>query len=596
MFDDWDLDINSQNESKNETDMTNKQTETIVEETQRESIINRPHNLAGSIKRVFKDRYAINESGAEYKTSSTIPALMKLFMEALDNPIDVAIKGGDENVHILYKAMCKYNTSSNYTDQKGQGQKGVNGIGIKLCSTLSTYFEAITDDGIKQVQLVATQNNLKHTIKESKTTKKTGVKVTFEPDFNIFDCDSIDEEHIARMYEYTLIQSLTYPNIKFTFNGKKVNCTAKKFLSLFGDDYILEQSDDYFFAFYPNDSDEFKQISFINGLETSKGGSHIDYVTNIVVNNVRTLLLKKYKTLKPADVKNKLLCVVIAKNMKNIDWDGQTKESITSPMSVMKDYFEDTNFENLSKTIFKNKAFIEPITEVYRIKEEFKRRQDMKALTKPVKKIKSEKYFPPIGEKKRLFIAEGDSAIGGLIPVLGRKGNGFYALKGAPLNCIQATHDKFLKNVEMSELFKIINAEGYEEIVFATDADLDGIHIRGLLMGFFKKMLPKQLDNLGVLFTPVKVIKKGGKPVRWSYDLNGELTAKAGEQFKYVKGLGTWNDKDLKYIIEKDGLGAMIKKLVFNENSFDVIDKWLEKDTQYRKELISNNDFSIVKL
>jgi len=124
-------------------------TEQIIEETQRESIINRPYNLAGSIKRVKKDRFNITQDKIEFSTSNTVPALMKLFMEALDNPIDVAIKGGCNTIDIkvdnksirikdngygvsteiqgdesvLYKAFCKYNTSSNYQEKKGQGQK-----------------------------------------------------------------------------------------------------------------------------------------------------------------------------------------------------------------------------------------------------------------------------------------------------------------------------------------------------------------------------------------------------------------------------------------------------------------------------------------
>ena len=619
-FDDWGGgEVSKTKQSKPKMNITN--VEEIVEETQRESIINRPHNLAGSIKRVFKERYAITEDKAEYRESSIVPALLKIFMEGCDNPIDIAIKGGcdqisinvdsksisiqdngygissekDENgEYIVYKALCKYNTSSNYTDMKGQGQKGVNGIGIKLACTLSTKFEAESDDGVKLIKLKAVENNLKHTVTSHRTTKKTGLKIRFEPDFKIFEVDEIDEEHIQRMYEYILIQSLTYPNIKFKFNDKPVNFTNKKFIKLFGEDFVLEQTDDYFFAFFPNESDEFRQISYVNGLETSKGGSHINFLTNEVVTKVRDKLLKKFKTLKPADVKQKMLCVVIAKNMKHIDWDGQTKESITSPVSIMREYFSDTNFDKLALEIFKNKAFIEPITEVYRIKAEFKRRQDMKGLTKVVKKIKSEKYLPAIGKKHRLFIAEGDSAVGGLSPVLGRTGNGFYALKGLPLNAYQATHEKFLKNVELSELYKIIKAEGYTEIIIATDADLDGIHIRGILMGFFDKYLPAYKGKIGILSTPVKFIKKGKVPVRWTYDLNEEMTPKTGEIFKYVKGLGTWNAPDLKYIIQKEGLSKMISMIVFDDD--EIIGHWLDKSVDKRKEYILANEFSISKL
>lgn len=627
MLDDWGTDLDGNNLimlDDSRTDLDSKiencdiKTETIIEETQRESIINRPHNLAGSVKRVFKDRYSISETKAEYKESSTVPALMKLFMESLDNPIDIAIKGGcdkinifvdeisisiedngygissdkDENgEYILYKAMCKYNTSSNYQENSGKGQKGVNGIGIKLCSTLSSKFEATTDDGRKIIHLIATENNLNHKITEHKTTKKTGLKLRFEPDFNIFEVDKIDSDHIERMYEYTLIQSLTYPNIKFTFNGKKIKYNYKQFIKLFGSDYVFDYNDDYFFAFFPNDSDEFKQISFVNGLETCKGGTHIDFISNSIVNLIRNKLIKKFKTLKPADIKNKLLCIIIAKNVKDISWDGQTKESITSPVSIMRDYFDKSNLQKIANEILKNKAFIDPITEIYRIKAEFKRRQDMKALDKPKKKIKSEKYTPAIGKNKILFITEGESALGGIMPVLGRQGNGFYALKGVPLNTIIADRDKFLKNVELSELYTIIKNEGYEKIVFGNDADSDGDHIVGLLLGFCQKYFPDKLNSIGCLRTPIKAIRKNNKVIRWTYNLTEELTPKSGEQFKYYKGLGSWSTKDLKIVIAKDSLDNMIRMFDFEDGT--IIEKWLGKSPEYRKTEIMNNSFDI---
>ena len=191
-------------------------------------------------------------------------------------------------------------------------------------------------------------------------------------------------------------------------------------------------------------------------------------------------------------------------------------------------------------------------------------------------------------------IVSHNSAIGGLSPVLGREGNGFYALKGIPLNSIIATHDKFLKNTELSELYKIIKAEGYDEIIFATDADLDGIHIRGILMGFFHKYLPNLKGSIGVLSTPVKFVKKGKLPVRWTYDLNEDLSPKSGEFAKYVKGLGTWDCADLKYIIKKEGLNNMIQMIDFDDD--ELIIKWLDKSAEPRKDFILNNDFEIAKL
>lgn len=598
-----------------------KKPEQIVEETQRESIINRPHNLAGSVKRIKKERFNISSDAINFEESTTVPALIKLFMEALDNPIDVAIKGGcseidikvdkntisikdngygvstltdDNGESVVYKAFCKYNTSSNYGANRGQGQKGVNGIGVKLCTTLSTKFVVESEDVNGRVKLEATENNLNHKITKMKPTGSTGVSVKFSPDFKIFDVDHIDDDHIKRMFEYTLIQALTYKDIKFKFNGKRVSYTDKQFISLLDENYVIENNEDYFFAILPNKYDDFKQMSFVNGLETSKGGTHVDYIMYRVVNGIREKLVKKYKNIKPGDIRNKLTFVLVSKNVKQIDWDGQTKESITTPDRVWSQYFKDVDFEKLVWKIQRKKEIIDPITEVYRIKEEYKKRQELKGLKKTQKKIKSEKYYPSIGTKKYLLLTEGQSATGGLMPALGRKECGYYELKGKPLNAYSAPQSKFTSNTELSELFQIIQNENYEYIVYATDQDLDGFHIRGLLTGFIQRYLPEWRGRVCILQTPVIAVSKNNKMVRWYYNLSDDIKLKHGESSDYKKGLGSWDSDLLKQVVKADGVHKMINIIEFNNDK--VIDDWMGPDSEPRKKYILANDFSIAKL
>jgi DNA topoisomerase-2 len=396
------------------------------------------------------------------------------------------------------------------------------------------------------------------------------------------------------MYEYTLIQSLTYPKINFKFNGKSLNYTPKKFLGLFDKDYVLHEHDDYFVAFLPNEYDDFKQISYVNGLETSRGGSHVDYVIDSISNALKDKLIKKYKTIKPSDIKHKLVLVLIAKNFKNLNWDGQTKESITNPKKDMSSYFADMDFEKLADRLYKTQSIIDPITEVYKIKEELKKRQEMKGLEKTKKKIKSDKYLPSIGVKKYLIVTEGFSASGGLIPVLGRKEAGYYSLRGKPLNVINSSFDKFKSNQELTELYQIIKNEGYEKIIVASDADLDGLHIRGLMLGFINKMLPEFKSSFGLLNTPVLISKKNNKVVNWSYNLHDSFDKKGGE-VHYIKGLGSHIESDLKEIVKTDGLHNMIQMVDFD--SEQIIQDWLAtENSDVRKDYIANNSFDIASL
>ena len=596
---------------------------TIVEETQREAVLNRPHNLAGAVERVSKERFSITKDSVQLGTVKTVPALIKIISEAIDNPIDVFVKSSGSkgnkidikvtkdtftisdngfgiptsenelNENFVYVATCKYNSSSNYVDEN-TGQKGVNGLGIKLSNTLSTHFKVISDDGSNKVTVVSTKNNLEHDIKKEPSTGKTGVTLSFKPDFNIFECNEIDQEHIDRIFEYVLIQALTYPEITFKFNGKMVKYTPKQFLGLFEQTGQLYEDDDYFFSIMHNSLDDFRQVSYVNGLETTRGGSHIDYVMTNVVNRIRDKLIKKHKTIKPGDIRNKLQLVIIAKNFRGAKWDGQTKESITNPVKDLTDFFQNVDWDKYIAKVLKDTSIIEPITEVYRIKEELKKRQELKKLDKSVKKIKSEKYLPPIGKKKYLMIAEGDSAKGGLEPVLGRQECGYYTLKGKPLNSYQASHQKFSANVELTELYKIVQNEDYDYIIYATDQDLDGYHIRGLLTGFFLKYLPDYKNRLGMLQTPIIGVTKNDKLVNWFYSLNN-VKLKKGEVSSYYKGLGTWDIEDLKTVIAKDGLSKMIELLEFDDE--EIVDDWLSKDkVDARKEYILNNDFSIAKV
>lgn len=597
-------------------------TEDIVEETQRESIINRPYNLAGSIKKVTSERFNITKEKITYTESTVVPAVIKLFMEALDNPIDIAIKynacnrinisvdettinikdngigvstGVDENgEHILYKAFCKYNTSSNYREMKGES-KGVNGIGVKLCTTLSTNFTVTSEDRAGRLRIKVSENNLHHDIEDLPAKNSTGVEVSFQPDFNIFEGTKIDQEHIDRMYEYTLMQALTYPDIKFTFNRKAVSITPKQFMKLLDENHIIEETEDYFIGILPNDTGEFRQLSYVNGLEISKGGSHVNAPVEHVVRAMQEKLVRKYKTIKRTDIKSKLMFVMVAKNMKNIDWEGQTKNNITSTPGVIKEYLKETNLDKLALRVYKNSAILDSVVDYFKIKEEYQKKKDLKKVSKKVK-VSSEKYLPSIGKNKYLLIAEGQSATAGLIKPLGRKESAFYSLKGKPLNSYSASTQKFTGNKELSELFSIITNEDFEYIIPATDQDLDGIHIRGLLIGFIQRYLPEYKNKIGLLNTPVIVIKKNRKPVRWYYSLKDDIKVGAGESSHYMKGLGSFKPTDLEAIIKKDGIEQMIVMLDFDEESDDYIGDWLGEDSAPRKKYITNNSFSIAKL
>lgn len=600
----------------------------IKQLSDREHVIQRPSMYIGAIDLIKNNEYILENGSIQYKEIEYVPGLIKIINEVIDNSVDVAIKTNFESSNIISVKMSKdfieiddngtgipvlkndngnylpelcwghARAGSNFDDDKNRTQIGMNGVGSFATNCFSKKFIGKSDDGKKSYTVTYSNNAESFTEKFGKSTNP-GVIVKFWPDLEKFGLTEIDETHHNIIQQRLINLSMSFPKITFKFNAKKINVNSfKKYVSLFDKDGEIYESENYKFAILPNEDEDFRQFSYVNGLKIPDGGTHIDIISNNVVYKLRDKLQRKFKSIKPGDIKNKLMIIAFLTNVKNTKFNSQAKEKITNSTTEINSYYGDIPFDTLVNKIYRNSALIDPITEVYRIKEEFKKRQELKGLKKTVKKIKSEKYLPPIGVKKYLVLVEGESALGGLMPVLGRKECGFYILKGKPLNAYSAPQSKFTSNKELSELFKIIQNENYDNIIFGTDQDLDGFHIRGLLTGFFFKYLPELKEKIGMLQTPVIAITKkiGNKEkiTNWYYSLHDEVKLKAGETASYKKGLGSWDIDELKEVIKKDGLSKMIDMLEFDDDQ--IIDEWLGNDSEPRKKHILGNDFSIAKL
>lgn len=593
--------------------------------TDREHVISRPSMYIGAVDLTKTSEYLYEDGKIQYREVEYVPGLIKIINEIIDNSVDVAIKTNfkasdtisvrmtEDTVEVIdngtgipviknsdgqYLAELAWGharAGSNFDDDKNRTQIGMNGVGSFATNCFSTKFVGKTDDGKKSYIITFKDNAATFTENVDSSSGSSGVQVKFWPDLAKFGLTKIDEVHMSIIQQRLINLSMSFPEITFKFNGKKINVNSfKKYVSLFSPDSEIYETEDYKFAVLPNAEDDFRQFSYVNGLKIPDGGTHIDILSSQIVSRIREKLERKYKSIKPGDIKNKLMIVAFLKNVKNTKFNSQSKEKITNGTADINAYFGEIPYDQICAKILRNAAIIDPITEVYRIKEEFRKRQELNELNKTVKKIKSDKYLPSIGTKKYLLLVEGESALGGLSPVLGRKECGYYTLKGKPLNAYSAQQKKFTDNKELSELYKIIQNENYEYVIYATDQDLDGYHIRGLLTGFFVKYLPALKGRIGMLQTPVMMVTKNDKPVHWHYRLNEEVELKSGEVSSYKKGLGSWDIDELKHVVKTDGLQKMINILDFDDDV--IIDEWLGDDSEPRKKYILANDFSIAKL
>lgn len=598
---------------------------TIKKLTEREHIIIRPSMYIGAVDLTKTSEYLYEDGKIQYREVEYVPGLIKIINEIIDNSVDVAIKTNfkasdtisvrmtedtvevqdngtgipviknSDGQYLAELAWGHARAGSNFDDDKNRTQIGMNGVGSFATNCFSTKFIGKTDDGKKSYTITFKDNAATFTEKVDESSGSSGVQVKFWPDLTKFGLTKIDDVHMSIIQQRLINLSMSFPEITFKFNGKKINVNSfKKYVSLFSPDSEIYETEDYKFAVLPNTEDDFRQFSYVNGLKIPDGGTHIDILSTQIVSRIREKLERKYKSIKPGDIKNKLMIVAFLKNVKNTKFNSQSKEKITNGTADINAYFGEIPYDQICAKILRNAAIIDPITEVYRIKEEFRKRQELNELNKTVKKIKSDKYLPSIGTKKYLLLVEGESALGGLSPVLGRKECGYYTLKGKPLNAYSAQQKKFTDNKELSELYKIIQNENYEYVIYATDQDLDGYHIRGLLTGFFVKYLPTLKGRIGMLQTPVIGITKKDKLVRWHYSLNDTVKVCTGESSNYYKGLGSWDVEDLKDVVKTDGLQKMINILEFDND--DIIKEWLGDDSEPRKKYILANDFSIAKL
>jgi len=345
-----------------------------------------------------------------------------------------------------------------------------------------------------------------------------------------------------------------------------------------------------------NKEDEFSHLLMVNGLYCKDGGTPIDYLLNKIVTPIREKLVKKFPTIKPGDIKNKLKIYLNMRFFTDLKFNSQTKEKVTNNLKDFDKYFSKFNFNRIANQILKDEDIMLAITEYFSLKEEAKQNAELKKLAKTKKKIISEKYFPA-QNKEILAIMEGFSALGGIQPVLGRKNVGYYVLKGKPLNVMNASVTKFKENKELSELYNIILNENYKKIVIISDQDLDGISINGILFAFFEKYLKNFLENNKIyrFNTPIAAEIKNKKLQNWVYDF--EKISDLSGNVKYYKGLGSWSASQLEYVINKDGFENMLLPFEYNEEDSNYIDKWFnDKRSDDRKEAIINNDFDLTKI
>ena len=520
------------------------------------------------------------------------------------NGIDI-VEHPEHKVYVPEMIFYHLRTGTNYDKNEKKIVGGKNGFGAKLCFIWSSWGQIETVDHIRKLKYTQTCCNNLDTIEKPKVVKYSGkpyTKISFKPDYNRLGLVNLTSDMInlfkRRIYD---LAAVTDNKVKIKYNSEVI--PVKNFQQ-YVDLYIGIKSETKRFYEEGNDrweyvvclspTEEFQQVSFVNGIFTNKGGKHVDYILNQIIKKIQTFILKRKKIeVKPTTIKEQLM-LFLRCDIENPGFDSQTKDYMNTTYNKFGSKCEpsDTFCEKIAKM-----GVMDAACDLTAVKTKAKASKTDGSKTKNVRgipKLIDANYAGSTNSGEcTIIFCEGDSAKAGIVSGLSKEDRNFigvYPLKGKLLNVHGESDKKIFENKEIIDIKKIIGLETdkkyetleqlhkslrYGKILFMTDQDLDGSHIKGLGINLFHNLWNSiiKLDVIGFMNTPILKAKKGkseivfyndGEYEQWKADNNDGK----GWNVKYYKGLGTSTGKEFKeYFANKK-----IVTFKFNEETDDIID------------------------
>ena len=618
-----------------------------------EHVLKRPDSYVGSTKLDTESSWVLDDGKFVRKNLTYPPALLKIFDEILVNALDQhalhpqevnkinvvysydtgcitvsnngkgipIVKHETENVYIPELIFGTLLTSSNYDDTEDRTTGGRNGYGSKLTNIYSKEFEVLVKDPENQKQYtwlwkdnMQIQRDSMDKNPKSYKGKDGEVRVTFKPDWKRFGMNTMTQDFVKliekRVWDTAICQQ---GNLKVTFQGEKI--PVKKLLDYAKmhegvDEAVAHSCDRWDVVVAPSNHTGFNQVSFVNGICTTKGGTHVDNVANSLAKDMIAELIKKKvdgaSKLKPMNVKSSMF-IFLKSTIINPSFSSQIKSELTTKSAEFGSSF--TYTPAFTKKIL-DTGIRDELMSVALFKEhkELKKSDGTKKnkITGVPKLDDANWAGTQKSSQCTLIITEGDSAkalaISGL-SIVGRDKWGVFPLRGKPRNVRDASIKQLMANQEFSDLKKILGLQQdkeykslgdlrYGRLMIMTDADLDGSHIKGLVLNMIHCFWPSLL-GLGFVVSMVTPIIKVGRQSfftnqayeKWLREQGGSIPR--GMKVKYYKGLGTSTSQEAKeYFKAIDQLTVKFSNstetdksviLAFDKSKADARKAWLEK-------------------
>lgn len=572
--------------------------------------------------------------------SSPDDGIYILLKEVLDNSIDEYVMGAGKTIEIRIKekevkvrdygrgiplgkvvdVVSKMNTGGKYDTRAFKKSVGLNGVGTKAVNALSSYFkvESVRDKKVKFAEFE--QGNLLVDPDPETSSSRRGTKVIFIPDETIFKNFRYRNEYVSKM-----LKNYVYLN-----RGLTIDYNGEKYFSENGLKDLLEENihhDDILYPIIHLQSEDIEIAlthsktqyseeyhSFVNGQNTTQGGTHLNAFREAFVKTIREFYGKNFDA---SDIRKSIISAISIKVMEPV-FESQTKTKLGSTdmggkLPTVRTFIIDFVKNHLDNFLHKNPETAEKLQrKILQAERERKELSGIRKLAKERakkanlhnKKLRDCRIHLQDSKSDRqlettLFITEGDSASGSITKSRDVNTQAVFSLKGKPLNCYGLSKKIVYENEEFNLLQAALNIEEsiedlrYNNIVIATDADVDGMHIRLLLITFFLQFFPELIKegHLYILQTPLFRVRNKKETI-YCYSEEERVNAinklNPKPEITRFKGLGEISPDEFKHFIGED-IRLDPVMLERNMSIEELLSFYMGKNTPKRQEFIIDN-------
>ena len=563
-----------------------------------------------------------------------------LLKEILDNSIDEFVMGAGKTIEILIKdnmvsvrdygrgiplgkvkdVVSKMNTGGKYDTRAFKKSVGLNGVGTKAVNALSSYFKVESFRDGKEKSVSFEFGEVVDDLPLTDSSKRKGTKVLFKPDDSIFKKFKYRNEYVSRMLKYYVYLN---PGLSIIFNGEKFK-SENGLKDLIEDNNNIEdflypiihlKGDDIELAITHNKKQYSEEYySFVNGQHTTQGGTHLSSCREGIVKTLREFYKKPYDS---SDIRKSILCAISIKVLEPV-FESQTKTKLGSTemgggLPTVRTYINDFISKKLDNYLHKNPIVAEEIQrKILQAERERKELSGIRKLARERAKKSSlhnkklrdcRVHLDNMSNEHRLdstlFITEGDSASGSITKSRNVNTQAVFSLRGKPLNSYSMTKKIVYENEEFNLLQAALNIEEgleklrYNKIVIATDADVDGMHIRLLLITFFLQFFPELIKegHVFILQTPLFRVRNKKETI-YCYSEEERVDAiqklSPKPEITRFKGLGEISPNEFKNFI---GENIRLDPVIINkETSIEsLLSFYMGKNTPDRQNFIIEN-------